>query len=144
MHSPWSRRPDLRHRLLELSERREYQAFREHLKRLAAKRTRSRLVAEVVTDAIDDEDAFQSICQAIASPQSGGSPTEERLKTVGQVVRMIEDRAPARESRAFKAFVYDVGLAVARAHRERLLPLASPISHREDFWLRRLGKTLRM
>lgn len=57
---------------------------------------------------------------------------------------MIEDRAPARESRAFKAFVYDVGLAVARAHRERLLPLASPISHREDFWLRRLGKTLRM
>lgn len=57
---------------------------------------------------------------------------------------MIEDRAPARESRAFKAFVYDVGLAVARAHRERLLPLASPISHREDFWLRRLGKTMRM
>lgn len=128
----------------QLSERREYEAFRAHLKRLAAKRTRSRLVADAVADAVDDLDEFERVCRSVAAPEAGGNPAEERLKAVQRTLLMVESRVTAREARVFKSFVYDVGVAVARAHRESLLPLTSPISHREDFWLRRLRKALHL
>jgi len=128
-----------------LSEQKELDAFHRFFERSAASHSKSQLVQAVFAAcAGDDLEAFREICDRVAAQQSGDTPIEDNMRHIGRVARMVEDRASAEEATAYKKFVYDCALLVARAHREHPLPFANPISRKEDFHLRRLGRELRV
>lgn len=127
----------------ELSERKEIAAFADHFNRVGAKFLDAGLVQAVLeSTAAGSTATFKSVCDSVAGGATGETPVDERFRQIERAVAIIQSRVDAQEVAAYKRFVYDVAVIVARAHREGLLPFSNPISRIESFYLRRLRKAL--
>ena len=126
-----------------MSEQREYKAFATFLSKAGEKRRKSEFVAAVLDDVVEaDQETFLQHCTAVASAMSGDKPVETALRQVKAAALMLDQRLDKRDAKAYKDFIVDVALAVARAHKESALPFASSVSKVEDFHIRRIETAL--
>jgi predicted CopG family antitoxin len=126
-----------------MSESKEYEAFADFIRKSSEKRRQSDFVAMILDETVAaDLQTFQSLCTSVATAMSGEKPVDRALAEAGDIARMLDQRLDKKAARAYKEFVLDVALAVARAHKESALPFASPISTVEDFHIRRLSVAL--
>ena len=126
-----------------LSENKEFEAFADFLRKAGSKRGASPFVTAII-DATTSSDlkVFQDHCTAVATAMSGEKPVERALLRAKSVGRLIDTKCDKRAAKSYKAFILGVAIAVARAHKESMLPFASPISNVEDFHIRRLEVAL--
>ncbi|MDA0997421.1 MAG: hypothetical protein O2944_04340 [Proteobacteria bacterium] len=125
------------------SEGREFNAFVDFLRQVGGRRKRAPIVDAVLKDAAPiDQAAFRDQCTMIATARSGEKPIEAALKRIKQSGALLADRLEPKQASAFRDFIMELGGAVARAHKESMLPFANPVSHTEDFHLRRISKAL--
>lgn len=126
-----------------ISETKEFDAFAAFLEKAGAKRRKSPFVAEILDDVtLVDHDTFQKRCTAVSTAMGGDKPVETALKQLKDMGLKLDNRLDKKDARAYKDFIVDVALAVARAHKESGLPFASPISKVEDFHIRRIQQAL--
>jgi hypothetical protein len=126
-----------------LSENKEFEAFADFLRKAGSKRNTSPFVSAIIeATTSSDLKVFQDHCTAVATAMSGEKPVERALLQAKSVARLIDAKCDKRTAKSYKAFILGVALAVARAHKESVLPFASPISTVEDFHIRRLEAAL--
>ncbi len=126
-----------------LSEGKEYKAFATYLAKAAAKRHRSEFLADVLAELRDiDLPAFQDHCLAVTGALSGDKPVDRTLARAKQTAAIVDAKLPKKTAKSYKNFLMDVAVAVARAHKESLMPLGSPVSTTEDYHIRRLERSL--
>ena|GEM_PF-1799287 len=126
-----------------LSEGKEYEAFAGFIRTAGAKRRKSEFIAEILDAPVEaDKESFLEYCTSIATAMSGDKPVERALLQAKELARMVDTKLDKRAAKAYKEFILDVALAVARAHKESALPFASSVSKVEDFHIRRLSTAL--
>lgn len=126
-----------------LSEAKEFAAFTDFIRKTGVRRRRTEIIGDFLDDMADtDLNLFQQHCHAVASAMSGDKPVDRFLVRAKTTARLVDARMPKAAAKAYKNFVLDVAMAVARAHKESMLPFASPVSKVEDFHIRRLEQAL--
>lgn len=127
------------------SEMEEIDAFRKSLVGLRKKYGKTQLVNDVI-DAIEDEGSteFEALFAAIGASASHESPLEERVKAIGEVTGILDRGADKKEAKQYKKFLIDAATAVAAASKEGFFMFSSPISKKEEFFLRQIQNALRM
>lgn len=126
-----------------LSETKELAAFANFIRQAGSRRQRTGIIGDFLDEMADANiDLFQQHCHAVASAMSGDKPVDQALARAKKVGQLVDARMPKAAAKAYKNFVLDVALAVARAHKESMLPFASPVSKIEDFHIRRLEHAL--
>lgn len=126
-----------------LSENKEFEAFANFIQNVASKHNETSLIATVLGDVQNvDSATFQAECTSVASALSGEKPVEQALKRIKHAGELLDERLDKRNAKAFKNFIVDVAVVVARAHKESMLPFASTISKVEDYHIRRIETAL--
>lgn len=126
-----------------LSESKEFAAFKDFIRKAGGRRRRSQIIGDFLDDmANTDLNLFQQHCHAMTAVMSDDKPVERFLVRAKTTARLVDARMPKASSKAYKNFVLDVAMAVARAHKESMMPFASPVSKVEDFHIRRLERAL--
>ncbi len=128
-----------------LSEGKEFAAFADFIRQAGGRQRRSPLIAAIPEDTADAEiERFRDLCDKVAHALSADKPMEKAIARVKDAGRLVDERLPPKQAASYKSFVMEVASVVARAHKESIIPFASPISHTEDFYIRRLAKALRL
>lgn len=126
-----------------VSEDREYRAFAAFIKEAAGKRKQAAVVVELLADTdYDDRETFLSLCQSVTGALSGDNPVERTFAAAKAAGKTVDKSLSKKDAKAYKTFILDVALAVARAHKESMLPLTGSVSRVEDFHIRRLADAL--
>lgn len=125
------------------SEDEEIAAFKDALKKLKKKYSKSTLVSDVV-DYINSEGTqeFEELFSALGAAASHESPLEDRVKTIALAGEIVDRIADKKEVKLYKKFVMDAATAVAAASKEGFFVFSSNISKKEDFYLRQIQSAL--
>lgn len=126
-----------------VSEEREFRAFSAFIRETVDKRKLPPVVSDLLADTdMEDRESFLSLCHFVSGALSGESPVERTFEAAKAAGKVVDARLPKKDAKAYKTFVLDVALAVARAHKESMLPFSGPVSRVEDFHIRRLAHAL--
>jgi hypothetical protein len=68
--------------------------------------------------------------------------SDDFLKKIDEIARIVEKKSPAEECLEFKLFLYEIAMKVAKASGEGFLGLGKKVSDKESDYLGRLKETL--
>lgn len=126
-----------------ISEEREYRAYADFIHKTSLKRNRSDIIDALLKEMdVDDKDTFHALCHSVTGALSGDNPIDRAIANVKGIAKTVDARLPKDEAKSYKMFVLDIASAVARAHRENMMPFAGSVSRVEDFHIRRLEQAL--
>ena len=126
-----------------ISEEREYRAFSAFIQRAGEKRKRAGIVADILNDTdFGEREVFLELCLSVTGALSGDNPIEKAINDAKTTGKLVDTKLSKKAAKSYKEFVLDVALAVARAHKESMMPFAGPVSRVEDFHIRRLAQAL--
>ena len=127
------------------SEMEEMQAFRDSLGKLAGKFKFKKIeLVQDVAAALESEDTDEVWMSlgTMGAAVSHENPLVDQLETVRAGIEIVDRVADKKEAKAFKNFIFDAARAVASASKESFFALASPISKKDEYYLRQLRSVL--
>lgn len=126
-----------------ISEEREYRAFSTFIQRAGGKRKRALIISDILDDTdFGQRETFLDLCLSVTGALSGDNPVEKAITDAKKIGKLVDTKLSKKAAKSYKGFVLDVALAVARAHKESMMPFAGPVSRVEDFHIRRLAQAL--
>jgi hypothetical protein len=125
------------------SEDEEIAAFKSALEKLEKKYAKCDLVSDVLRSIKSEgTEEFEVLFATLGSAASHESPLEDRVKAVAQAGEKVDLIADKKEAKLYKKFIMDAATAVASASKEGFFVFGSPISKKEEFYLRQIQSAL--